>query len=123
MSDTISLRDHGAVGDQGVGVEDVRIRDLAPAWLVVEGTDALAESNPARQYSSRAARRARAGIVLEHMRGLDIDGLSMRWPDAPVPEAWRFAWARDAPARIAGDLCAAHAGHALLDVADSVITH
>ena len=84
-------------GDAGSMVEDVVLRDVTMSYPYIEDPEPDAEGNTSSQFSNhnRAARRARAAVVAENVRGLAVDGLRLGWPDAEVPADWRIPAKRE----------------------------
>ena len=83
--------------DAGSTIEDVNLRDVTMSYPYIEDPDPDAEGNTSSQFSNnnRAARRARAAVVAENVRGLGIDGLRLRWPEVEVPADWRMEAKRE----------------------------
>mgnify|MGYP000144446474 CR=1 FL=1 len=72
-------------------IEDVTLRDLHLAYPYLEDPEPIAEENRSAQFSNpcRAARRARAALVAENLRGLAVEGLRLTWPGDTVPDEWK----------------------------------
>lgn len=79
--------------EPGAVLEDVILRDIVLRYPEVEDPAPHAGRVGGSQFSNRSpwARAERAAVVVENARGLWIEGLSVRWPQGPAPEAWRFA--------------------------------
>ena len=83
--------------EAGGHLRDIVLRDVRLALPYLEDPEPDAEGNTSSQFSNRnrAARRARAAVVAEHLADLHVDNLAIAWPDGPVPEAWRIPVKRE----------------------------
>ncbi len=83
--------------EDGGALEDITLRDVSLAYPYLEDAEPIADDNRSSQFSNanRAARRARAAVVAEHVRGLSVDNLRLAWPGAEVPADWQIPAKRE----------------------------
>ena len=83
--------------EDGGALEDITLRDVSLAYPYLEDAEPIAEANTSGQFSNanRAARRARAAVVAEHIRGLSVDNLRLGWPGAEIPADWKIPAKRE----------------------------
>jgi len=71
------------VAEEGMEIESVRLRDLRLLYPTVDDPVLMPPEAGGGQYANHnpGARRARACVVAENVRGLEVTGLSVRWPE------------------------------------------
>ena len=77
--------------DDGL-VEHVRLRNIHLRYPFIFDplpTADIAKSNQFPKHSPEA-RRARAAVVVDRARDVNIEGLSIQWPRGDVPAEWQF---------------------------------
>lgn len=77
--------------DDGL-IEHIRLRNIHLRYPFIFDpvpTADIAKSNQFPKHSPEA-RRAKAAVVVDRARNVEIEGLSVQWPEGEVPAEWRF---------------------------------
>ncbi|MFW5732548.1 MAG: glycoside hydrolase family 28 protein [Planctomycetota bacterium] len=73
-------------------IEDIRFDGLRMNYSMIEDSRAFEQAHPDGSWldgDHLDVRSAQAAIVAKDVRNLDVAGLSVRWPEYPVPDEWR----------------------------------
>ena len=83
--------------EAGTVLENITLRDVHLTYPYLEDPRQLGANPASDQCSNRSpeARVATAAVVAENIENLEIDGLTVTWPEGPAPEEWRIPVKRE----------------------------
>jgi polygalacturonase len=80
------------VAQDGCNIENLSLNNIKISYKFIEDPAEIAPGHKSHQGSpmNPEARGARAAIVAENIKNLNIDGLDITWPADTVPQEWKI---------------------------------